>query len=151
MIPRVPAATPAADLVEALVHSTFHVMGVLTRVGAEHDLSLTQLRVLGLLRDRRPRMTELAAFLGLDKSTMTGLVDRAERRGLMERGRNAGDKRVIDVYLTEAGLELAQRVYEESVRHLTPLIDHLTPEQHDEFVRLFEILLAPSPDAHGGA
>ncbi|MGY1962144.1 MarR family transcriptional regulator [Nocardia gipuzkoensis] len=63
-------------------------MAVLTRIGSEHDLSLTQLRLLGLLRDRRPRMTDLAAFLGLDKSTMSGLVERAERRGLVARGKS---------------------------------------------------------------
>lgn len=41
-------------LVDGLVRSAFQVMGVLTRIGAEYDLSLTQLRVLGILRDRTP-------------------------------------------------------------------------------------------------
>ncbi|MBL7622848.1 MULTISPECIES: hypothetical protein [unclassified Frankia] len=40
----------------------YTVMAVLTRVAAEHDLSLTQLRVFGILRDHRPRMAELADF-----------------------------------------------------------------------------------------
>ena len=77
-------------LVDALAHSAFVVMGALTRIGAEHELSLTQLRVLGILRDRTPRMAELADYLGLEKSTMSGLVDRAERRGLLERPRRRG-------------------------------------------------------------
>src|SRR5687768_4655520 len=98
-------------LVDALVRTTFQVAGVLTRIGAERDLSLTQLRVLGFLRDRRPRMTELAGFLGLDKSTLSGLIDRAERRGLVARGKNPQDRRVVDVFLTPAGLELAEQVY----------------------------------------
>jgi len=38
---------------------------VLNRIGTEHDLSLTQLRVLGILRDRRVKMSELAGYLGL--------------------------------------------------------------------------------------
>ncbi|MFD7658421.1 MarR family winged helix-turn-helix transcriptional regulator [Actinosynnema sp. NPDC059797] len=100
-------------LEDALVRTSFRVMAVLTRIGAEHDLSLTQLRLLGLLRDRRPRMTDLAAFLGLDKSTLTGLVERAERRGLVARGRSPEDRRVVDVSITPAGGELAERVQEE--------------------------------------
>ena len=57
--------------------SSFEVIAVLSRAAARHDLSLTQLRMLGVLRDREPRMAELADFLGLDRSTVSGLVDRA--------------------------------------------------------------------------
>ncbi|MEU7005086.1 MarR family transcriptional regulator [Nonomuraea sp. NPDC046570] len=132
-------------LVDALVRNTFQVVGVLTRIGAERDLSLTQLRVLGILRDRRPRMTELAAFLGLDKSTLSGLIDRAERRGLVARGKNPQDRRVVDVFLTPAGLELAEQVYGE-VRHaLASATDRLNPQDSDRLVQLLHAVLC-SPD-----
>ncbi|OUC82095.1 MarR family winged helix-turn-helix transcriptional regulator [Streptosporangium minutum] len=128
-------------LVDALVRNTFQVVGVLTRIGAERDLSLTQLRVLGILRDRRPRMTELAAFLGLDKSTLSGLIDRAERRGLVARGKNPQDRRVVDVFLTPAGLELAEQMYGE-VRHaLTPAINRLDPQDRDQLVQLLHAVM----------
>ena len=130
-------------LLDTLVRSAFQVMGVLTRIGAENDLSLTQMRVLGLLRDRRPRMTELATFLGLDKSTMSGLIDRAERRGLLARGKSSEDRRVVDVFITPAGFELTQRLQEEIRRALSPATDHLDPEQHDQLVQLLELVLAP--------
>lgn len=94
-------------LVDALVQSSFVVMGVLTRVAAEHDLSLTQLRMLGVLRDRRPRMAQLAQLLGLDKSTVSGLIERAERRGLVRRVPSAQDARAVEVEATEDGLALA--------------------------------------------
>lgn len=123
-------------LVDALVRSTFQVVGVLTRIGAERDLSLTQLRVLGILRDRRPRMTELAAFLGLDKSTLSGLIDRAERRGLVARGKNPQDRRVVDVFLTPAGLELAEQMYDEVRRALAPVSTRLNPQDRDQLVQL---------------
>src|SRR3954466_5514393 len=109
-------------LVDALVRNTFQVVGVLTRIGAERDLSLTQLRVLGILRDRRPRVTELAAYLGLDKSTMSGLIDRAERRGLLARDKNPHDGRVVDVFLTPAGRELTQRLDSEVRQALAPVL-----------------------------
>jgi DNA-binding MarR family transcriptional regulator len=134
-------------LVDALVRNTFQVAGVLTRIGAERDLSLTQLRVLVILRDRRPRMTELAAFLGLDKSTLSGLIDRAERRGLVARGKNPQDRRVVDVFLTQAGLELAEQVYDEVRRALAPAADRLDPQERDQLVQLLHAVMhSPSPD-----
>ncbi|MGV9823601.1 MarR family winged helix-turn-helix transcriptional regulator [Nocardia xishanensis] len=112
-------------LEEALVRTSFRMMAVLTRIGSEHDLSLTQLRLLGLLRDRRPRMTDLAAFLGLDKSTLSGLVERAERRGLVARGKSPQDRRVVDVFITPMGSELAQRIQEEIHVALAPYTERL--------------------------
>ena len=98
-------------LIDALVQSSFTTMAVLTRVAAEHDLSLTQLRVLAILSDRRVRMTALADHLGLEKSTMTGLVDRAEKRGLMSRAPSTQDRRAIDVFLTKDGARAAEQVF----------------------------------------
>src|ERR1700683_255643 len=94
------------DLIDALVRASFAAMAVLTRIGAEHHLPLTQLRVLGILRDRRVKMSELADYLGLDKSTISGLVDRAEKRGLLQRAPNPADGRAVDVFLAADGQEL---------------------------------------------
>ena len=132
-------------LVDALVQSAFVVMGVLTRIGAEHELSLTQLRVLGILRDRRPRMAQLAEYLGLEKSTMSGLVDRAERRGLLQRDRNADDARAIDVFMTAAGIELAERLHAEVRRALAPTTDRLGARERRALTRLLETMLGASP------
>ncbi|RBQ19680.1 MarR family transcriptional regulator [Spongiactinospora rosea] len=131
-------------LVDALIRNTFQVTAVLTRISAEHDLSLTQLRVLGILRDRRPRVTELAAYLGLDKSTMSGLIDRAERRGLLARGKNPHDGRAVDVFLTPAGHELTQRLFVECRHTLAPATDRLRPEQRAQLLELLEVLLEPA-------
>jgi DNA-binding MarR family transcriptional regulator len=59
-------------------------MAVLSSVAADNDLSPAQLRVLAILRDRRVRISALAAYLGLDRSTISGLVERA-KRGLLAR------------------------------------------------------------------
>ena len=130
-------------LVDGLVRSAFQVMGVLTRIGAEHDLSLTQLRVLGIVRDRRPRMSDLAAFLGLDKSTLSGLIARAERRGLLARGTSPEDKRAVVVLITDAGRDLTQRLYEEALDALAPATGRLDPEQRKQLAQLLEPLLSP--------
>jgi len=140
-----PAPLPATrfdGLVDALVQTSFATMAVLNRVGGEHDLSLTQLRVLAILRDRRVRMTALADHLGLEKSTMTGLVDRAEKRGLLQRARHPDDGRAIDVFLTPAGAELTERVYADVERLLAPSTTAVAEADRGQLQLLLERMLA---------
>ena len=107
---------------DALVQMSFEVMGRLTQLAAEEGMSLTQLRVLGVLRDRRPRMADLAGGLGLDRSSVTGLIDRAQARGLVERVREEGDGRVVRVALTEDGRIAAERMAERASELLADVI-----------------------------
>src|ERR1700754_213954 len=91
--------------VDGLAQLSFLVLGRLERRAAEHDLSIVQTRLLGVLRDRRPTMNELAKLLGLDKSSISGLIDRAERRGLVTRVPSTSDRRVTQVALTDQARE----------------------------------------------
>lgn len=129
---------PVDRLLEALVRSTFDVTAVLTRVAAAHDLSLTQLRVLGILRDRRVGVTALASYLGLDKSTLSGLVDRAERRGLVRRERSPLDRRAVDVLLTPEGRALLARLDDAVRRSLAPRVSTLPPPERARLADLLE-------------
>jgi DNA-binding MarR family transcriptional regulator len=128
-------------LVDALVRAAFTTMAVLTKIGADNDLSLTQLRVFGILRDRRLRMTELADFLGLEKSTMSGLIDRAEKRGLVQRAPSAMDRRAIEVFLTPQGLQAAERVHQRVQQELSPMTSGLTLAEQRRLRFLLERML----------
>src|ERR1700761_1705611 len=97
-------------LVDALAQLTFTVHATLGRIAARHDVSITQTRLLGILRDRRPTIKELAGFLQVDKSSMTGLVDRAEERGLVQRVSSPLDGRSVLVAITTAGRSLVDAV-----------------------------------------
>jgi DNA-binding MarR family transcriptional regulator len=110
-----------ADLVDVLAQAAFMTMGTLTRIAAENDLSLTLLRVLAILRDRRLRMGELVDHMGLEKSTLTGLVGRAEKLGLLFREGNPGDGRGVDVYLSEEGRCLAGHLEQHVADHFRPM------------------------------
>jgi DNA-binding MarR family transcriptional regulator len=137
-----PAADDRDPLVDALAQSAFLVMGVLTRLAAEHDLSLTQLRVLAILRGRRLRMTELADHLGLEKSTLSGLVDRAEQRGLVARTPSASDGRVIEVSLTTLGGVLAASGATRVREQLGETVARLTDAEQRRLESLLTKLLA---------
>jgi DNA-binding MarR family transcriptional regulator len=119
-------------------------MAVLTRIGAEHDLSLTQLRVIAILRDRRAKMSELAEYLGLDKSTISGLVDRAEKRGLLRRVANPTDGRGVDVVLCRGGMELAERGAAQIAQSLSSMTGTLTRAESHRLTTLLERMLEHS-------
>ena len=135
------SAVVGEALVDELVRASFATMAVLSKIGAENDLSLTQLRVCGILRDRRPRMAALADYLGLEKSTMTGLVDRAEKRGLMARAPSAEDGRAIEVFLTREGGALVERLYAEVKSALAPLTGQLNAADQGRLQELLRRML----------
>jgi DNA-binding MarR family transcriptional regulator len=71
----------------------------------ELELSPPQGIVLRFLDEPRP-MGELAALMRCDNSNMTGIVDRLEERGLVERTAAERDRRVKLIALTEQGREI---------------------------------------------
>jgi DNA-binding MarR family transcriptional regulator len=107
---REPRSVTTSPTVDALVQVSFAVQLVLSRIAAHNDLSVTQLRLLGILRDRIPTMAAIADYLELDRSSVSGLIDRAERRGLVSRRTSEQDARVTLVTLTAGGLDVGARV-----------------------------------------
>jgi DNA-binding MarR family transcriptional regulator len=73
--------------------------------GQELELSPPQAIVLRFLDQPRP-MGELAGMMRCDSSNMTGIVDRLEERGLVQRTAAAGDRRVRLIAVTDRGREL---------------------------------------------
>ena len=115
------------DLRDGLVQVSFAVIAVLSRVAAEQDLSLTQLRVLGILRDRQPTMAELATHLGLERSTVSGLIDRAVQRGLVRKTADRADGRSVRVSLTAEARRLASGVSADIGELMAPMTERLNP------------------------
>jgi MarR family transcriptional regulator, lower aerobic nicotinate degradation pathway regulator len=132
-----PAAPPASvargklSTVDALAQLSFLIHGALERRAGEHDLSIVQTRLLGVLRDRKPTMNQLAKLLALDKSSITGLVDRAERRGLVTRVPSTADRRAVLVALTDDGRSLASEVSARFEADVSRLLDCLPRSDRD--------------------
>lgn len=129
------------DLTEALGAVSFDVMAALTRLAAQHDLSLTQLRMIGILRDRRLTITELASALGLDRSSVSGLVDRTEARGLVQREPNPNDARSVLVTVSPAGSEAFNLGATETAELLSSLTDGLTASEGRRLTALLNRML----------
>lgn len=120
---------------------SFAVQEVLGEIAAGHELSITQLRLLGILRDREAAMLDLARHLKLEKSSVTGLIDRAQRRGLVSRATAPHDGRAIYVRLTGEGRRLAEQITAEANEALSRLLDALPARDRARFSTLAEAVV----------
>lgn len=96
-------------------------------VAAACGLTPAQCHVLRLLEPGAAvSMRHLAERLGCDASNVTGLVDRLEARGLMERRPAERDRRVKKLALTATGAALRARLLER-LSEPPELLDRLAP------------------------
>jgi long-chain acyl-CoA synthetase len=73
------------------------------RAVATVELTLSQYRVLGILGEGREAASDLADKLAVSRPSVTGVVDGLVARGLVRRDQTDGDRRRVDIDLTETG------------------------------------------------
>jgi len=113
----------------------------LPSLGEEFELSPVQCHVLHLIEPERPLpMGRLAETLGCDASNVTGLVDRLEARGVIERRPSADDRRVKVIQLTPTGSRLRARLLRRMTGGSCPL-SRLSRNQQRSLVRILEVLV----------
>jgi DNA-binding MarR family transcriptional regulator len=122
-----------ADVATGLVQLTTLVQAIYARVSERHDLTPVQARLLCHLLDGPRGMAELAHCFGVEKAALTGLMDRAERRGLARRSPVPGDRRALQVTLTDAGHRAATAFHAELGEQLSGLISSLAPHDREHF------------------
>jgi DNA-binding MarR family transcriptional regulator len=95
----------------ALQRATHRTLQALGGGLAELELTASEINVLANLADGRPRsVRELSQDTGTRATTLTGVLDRLERRGYASRQLDPADRRSFRVALTEAGAPVATRV-----------------------------------------
>src|SRR5690349_22226468 len=98
------------------------------------SLSLVHLHVLTVLESDGPlSMGKLADALDVSVASATGIVDRMEDRGLVERRREGDDRRVVQVAATDAGRAVFVEVATQRKAHLRQLIDGLSEDELNAF------------------
>ncbi len=97
-------------------------------------LSVPQCDVLATLTEREGvNQQELAQRLYVTKGNISGLIDRLETAGLVERRATAGDRRSHAIFLTAEGRELARRGVDIQRAYVTETLGRLTPTQAADF------------------
>jgi DNA-binding MarR family transcriptional regulator len=123
-------------VVAGLVRSAFLVNAVYAESAREYGLTSQQGQLLCVLMAQPYGMGELGAVLGLAKSSLTGLVDRCERNGLVKREPDPQDLRAVRVALTSHGAGLAEEFYAETCRRVEKLPMGLDAAERDTLAGL---------------
>lgn len=123
---------------------------VLLRFGSR-ELSRTESGLLLTLVDGPRRITELADTEALAQPTVTQLVDKLQRRGLVSRKRDAADGRVVLVSITADGRARLDAVQGQFRTQMRQAVEGLDDEELAQLVaasqtlaRLIEILQSPA-------
>jgi DNA-binding MarR family transcriptional regulator len=126
---------------ELLVRLSFAQRGELPALAADLDLSPAQCHVLHVMEPGRPvPMRRLAEALACDASNVTGLVDRLESRGLLERRPSPEDRRVRVLVLTPDGTRLRAMLQRRLTNPPDPL-QRLSAADRRTLVAILERLL----------
>jgi DNA-binding MarR family transcriptional regulator len=88
----------------------------------------------------------LARTIGFDTSTIAGVIDRLEARGLMLRSASAQDRRVRLLTLTDAGQQLLADVTPSMLRAQERILAPLPTQERGEFMRMLAVLIANAVD-----
>jgi DNA-binding MarR family transcriptional regulator len=108
------------------------------RLGGE--LSLRQLTVLYLIREETPTLGYIARRLMVTPAVVTGIVDRLERRGYVQRRADAEDRRVVRLALTEAGRTESLAVQRQLIDEVAARLAVYPAEQIAELVNGLALL-----------
>jgi DNA-binding MarR family transcriptional regulator len=112
------AGLPAERVVDA-VRVLVRLRRSLERV--DTGLSLPQYQLLSMVRGGGERSARLADKLAVRKPTLTAAADALVAAGLLEREADPGDRRVVRVRITEAGLAAVRSAEEQLAEALAPL------------------------------
>jgi DNA-binding MarR family transcriptional regulator len=94
------------------------------------SLSIVHLHVLTILESAEALpMGKLAEALDVSVASATGIIDRMEQRGLVERGPQADDRRVVLVRATPAGLAVFSDLDEQRRAGITRILERLTDDE----------------------
>jgi DNA-binding MarR family transcriptional regulator len=98
-------------ILETLVYLYTESRRVTKEVARQHGLTGPQVTAIKVLENFGAlSLTDLSARMSATNSTMTGIADRMERDGLVERIRSETDRRVVQIALTEKGRALAAQI-----------------------------------------
>ncbi len=142
------AAAPAQEagptterILEALEPIMAYQRRTMMRVWQDRSLSKLHLHVLMLLEQRGPMpMSRLAGLADVALSNMTGIVDRMEQHGFVDRVRDDRDRRVVLVRATSQGRERCADMEGLRREQLGRLIGALAPSERETLLQAAQAL-----------
>jgi DNA-binding MarR family transcriptional regulator len=129
-----------------ILHTQNHLVGGMSDVFKQFDITRQQYNVLRILKGRypAPASVNLIKERMLEKmSDSSRIVERLRVKGMIRRVLDKNDKRSVEISITEEGLELLQKM-KDPVSSLDSLVSNLTLEEARQLNSLLDKLRAVS-------
>jgi DNA-binding MarR family transcriptional regulator len=109
-----------------------------TKIFQPELASEAQFNILVLLKEANKPMTQndLSRKLLVDKSNITGLLDRLEKQGLLVRTNVEGDRRSYHIELTREGRRVVNKLDKRYTSAVESVMNELSAEEHEILIRL---------------
>lgn len=106
------------------------------------ELTFGQMRLLYLLSKHGPSpMSRIAEWIGVGLPTVSGIVERVERHGLVSRQHRLDDRRVVECRLTEAGQRLIDEISGMRLEMLRRFFGVLNEDEMADMARLIALVM----------
>ena len=86
------------------------------------------------------KISDISAKLNLSNSTVSGILDRLEKQGIVERIRDKEDRRVVNVRVTPEFKKIADRHLKDAEKNIELKMMEATPEELDKVLEGLNIL-----------
>jgi DNA-binding MarR family transcriptional regulator len=113
------------------------------QICADHDLTSVQATLLCVIKDQPQGMGELARQLGVAKNALSGLVDRIERRGLVQRETLQRDRRAVTLSTTALGKEIVSALYADVADRMPDIAGALPADERRRLADSIARITAP--------
>jgi DNA-binding MarR family transcriptional regulator len=134
---------PALLALQRATHATLHRLSMALR---DLDLTASEINALGNLGDGQARTTsQLGAAVGAKPTTLTGVLDRLERRGYITRTASPTDRRATVITTTTAGRQAARRIRKAMTDLEQQAVADLPPESIEAFHAVVTALTEERP------
>ncbi len=114
------------------------------KIQKEYGVSIPQVLCLNFLHDSpsyQATQGEIRKFLNLNSSTVSGIIDRLEKKGFLARLPKSGDKRVVNIALTSAGDKLLSTIPALLHEQLSERLQRLSDEEAQAVQNSLDILV----------
>lgn len=142
-IPQSPVRPDVERLADIIMLLQRCFMQRLSEQLAHGQVSFAQYFLLGHVSSHESlSMTEIAEKMSHSTAAATGLVDRLENLGYVQRTHALNDRRKVLVKITKKGSALVEQIRQDIIGNLNQVMQHLTPDEQMNWLRIYEKIYA---------
>jgi DNA-binding MarR family transcriptional regulator len=107
----------------------------------DSGFTFPQLSVISILaKNGKQKVSDISEKMGLSDSTVSGILDRLEQKGIIERRRNKEDRRVVKIYLSKGSQKICQEFHRKRDEYFAHLLKELTEQEINDIIKGLKIL-----------